>query len=90
MTRRDGLISVIESLHAEIAAMKANDVAALERATRAKLVAIEALARVSTARRPRPRSRELAEEAQRLNETVPHLRQSDGGKRSPPPANSCR
>ena len=37
MTRRDALIGVIDSLHAEIAALKANDIAALERATPAKL-----------------------------------------------------
>ena len=43
MTRRDALIDVIESLHAEIAALKSNDVATLERATAAKLRAIEAV-----------------------------------------------
>jgi hypothetical protein len=37
MTRRDALIRVIDCLHAEIAALKANDVAALETATAAKL-----------------------------------------------------
>ena len=44
MTRHDALIHVIEALHAEIAALKANDVAALERATRDKLIGIEAAA----------------------------------------------
>ena len=33
MTRRDALIRVIEALHREIAALKVNDVAGLERAT---------------------------------------------------------
>jgi hypothetical protein len=69
MTRRDGLISVIDSLHAEIAAMKANDVSALDRATQHKLVAIEALAAVNGGGLE-PDLRELAEEAQRLNETA--------------------
>ena len=69
MTRRDGLISVIDSLHAEIAAMKANDVSALDRATQRKLVAIEALAEVNGGGLE-PDVRELAEEAQRLNETA--------------------
>jgi phage replication-related protein YjqB (UPF0714/DUF867 family) len=68
MTRRDGLIRVIDSLHAEIAAMKANDVAALDKATREKLVAIEALAAIGGG--IEPGVRELAEEAQRLNETA--------------------
>ena len=35
MTRRDALIRVIDCLHAEIAALKANDVVALETATAA-------------------------------------------------------
>ena len=39
MTRREALIRVIESLHGEIDALKSNDVAALERATGAKLAA---------------------------------------------------
>ena len=69
MTRRDGLIRVIDSLHAEIAAMKANDVAALDRATQEKLVAIEALAAIDGGGLE-PDVRELAEEAQRLNETA--------------------
>ena len=69
MTRRDGLIRVIDALHAEIAAMKANDVAALDKATRDKLVAIEALAAIDGGTLE-PGTRELAEEAQRLNETA--------------------
>ncbi|QDZ08596.1 flagellar protein FlgN [Sphingomonas panacisoli] len=69
MTRRDGLISVIDALHAEIAAMKSNDVAALDRATQTKLVAIDALAAIDNGPLE-PGVRELAEEAQRLNETA--------------------
>jgi len=68
MTRRDALIAVIESLHAEIAALKANDVGALEAATRSKLIGIEAAA----AHDDEPVTAELrglAEEAHRLNET---------------------
>ena len=69
MNRRDGLISVIDALHAEIAAMKSNDVSALDRATQRKLVAIDALAAVGGGSLE-PDVRELAEEAQRLNETA--------------------
>ena len=69
MNRRDGLISVIDALHAEIAAMKANDVTALDRATQTKLVAIDALAAIDGGGLE-PDVRELAEEAQRLNETA--------------------
>ena len=68
MTRRDALITVIEALHAEIDALKANDVGALEAATRAKLVGIDAAA----AHEGEPMTgeiRELAGEAHRLNET---------------------
>jgi len=68
MTRRDALITVIEALHAEIDALKANDVSALEAATRAKLVGIDAAA----AHEGEPMTgelRELAGEAHRLNET---------------------
>ena len=68
MTRRDALIRVIESLHAEIAALKANDVGALERATRDKLAGIEAVASFGGAPAG-PELRGLAEEANRLNET---------------------
>ena len=67
-TRRDALIGVIEALHAEIAALKVNDVVGLEAATQEKLAAIEAVAAFGTA----PAGEELrglAEEAQRLNET---------------------
>ena len=68
MTRRDALISVIEALHAEIAALKTNDVRALEAATQAKLAGIDAAA--AYGREPvSPEIRELAGEAHRLNET---------------------
>jgi hypothetical protein len=67
-TRRDALIGVIESLHAEIAALKANDVEALERATQEKLAGINAIADFGIAPAG-PELRELAEEATRLNET---------------------
>jgi len=67
-TRRDALIGVIESLHAEIAALKANDIAALERATQEKLAGINAVA--AFGQTPAGSDiRELAEEANRLNET---------------------
>ena len=46
-TRRDALIGVIETLHAEIAALKVNDVAALESATADKLAAINAGVRLA-------------------------------------------
>ncbi|MDH7975903.1 flagellar protein FlgN [Sphingomonas sp. AR_OL41] len=68
MTRRDALIRVIEVLHAEIAALKANDVAALESATQDKLAAIDAVAAFGAAPAG-PELRGLAEEANRLNET---------------------
>lgn len=67
-TRRDALIGVIEALHAEIAALKVNDVAALERATATKLTAIEAIAAFGQAPAG-DEIRALAEEAHRLNET---------------------
>jgi hypothetical protein len=67
MTRRDALIQVIESLHAEIAALKANDVAALEAATAAKLSAIDTVA-LYDGEAPGPEVKALAAEAQRLNE----------------------
>ena len=68
MTRRDALITVIDSLHAEIEALKTNNVAALERATQEKLAGIEQIAALGTG----PAGddiRELADEANRLNET---------------------
>lgn len=68
MTRRDALICVIESLHAEIAALKLNDVAALERATAAKLTAINAVAQLGEGP-VGSEVRELAQEANRLNES---------------------
>ncbi|MDT8760648.1 flagellar protein FlgN [Sphingomonas psychrotolerans] len=68
MTRRDALIAVIEALHAEIEALKANDVAALEAATTAKLSAIDTVA-LFDGEAPSPEIKELAAEAHRLNET---------------------
>ena len=68
MTRRDALIRVIEALHREIAALKSNDVVALERATTEKLAAIEDVASLGTGQAG-PDLRELADEANRLNET---------------------
>ena len=67
MTRRDALIRVIDALHAEIAALKANDIASLERATAVKLGEIDAVA--ACAEPITDEVRELAEEANRLNET---------------------
>ena len=67
-TRRDWLIRVIEALHAEIAALKVNDIDGLERATQTKLAGIDALQRLGAG----PVDAELkglAEEADRLNET---------------------
>ena len=69
MTRKDALIRVIEALHAEIGALKANDVAALERATADKLVHLDAVAAAGTGPAG-PELRELADEANRLNETA--------------------
>jgi hypothetical protein len=68
MTRRDALIRVIDALHAEIAALKSNDVASLERATADKLAGIEQVALLGTGPAG-PDIRELADEANRLNET---------------------
>jgi 3-keto-L-gulonate-6-phosphate decarboxylase len=68
MTRRDALITVIESLHAEIAALKTNDVAALEVATQAKLSGIDTVA-LFDGEAPSAEVKELAAEAHRLNET---------------------
>ncbi|WP_242185719.1 flagellar protein FlgN [Sphingomonas sp. CARO-RG-8B-R24-01] len=67
-TRRDALIAVIEALHAEIAALKTNDVGALERATTDKLMRIEAVAAFGDTP-PGAEMRALAQEAQRLNDT---------------------
>lgn len=69
LSRRDALVGVIEALHAEINALKNNDVAGLERATQIKLVRIEAVAQAPDSGPPSPDLRQLAEEAQRLNET---------------------
>ena len=68
MTRRDALIGVIEALHAEIAALKANDVAGLERATTTKLGFIDSVA-LYDGEAPSAEVKELAAEAHRLNET---------------------
>ncbi|WEK44671.1 MAG: flagellar protein FlgN [Candidatus Sphingomonas colombiensis] len=68
MTRRDALIRVIDTLHAEIAALKANDIAGLERATAEKLNAIETLRALGDGPAG-PELRELASEADRLNDT---------------------
>ncbi|QNE32806.1 flagellar protein FlgN [Sphingomonas sp. NBWT7] len=68
MTRRDALIRVIDTLHHEIAALKTNDVAGLERATSAKLTAIETLQQLGDGPAG-PELRELADEADRLNDT---------------------
>ncbi len=68
MTRRDALIRCIDALHQEIGALKANDVGALERATDAKLHAIDDVRRLGDGPAG-PELRELADEAHRLNET---------------------
>jgi hypothetical protein len=68
MTRRNALIAVIEALHQEIAALKTNDVAGLERATAAKLEAIEDVRRLGDGPAG-PELRALADEADKLNET---------------------
>ncbi|MCP3736195.1 flagellar protein FlgN [Sphingomonas sp. RP10(2022)] len=68
MTRRDALIRVIDALHAEIAALKANDVVGLETATQEKLAGIEQIAALGTGPAG-DEIRELADEANRLNET---------------------
>ncbi|MEH3045756.1 flagellar protein FlgN [Sphingomonas adhaesiva] len=68
MNRRDALVRVIDLLHAEIAALKSNDITALERATAGKLKAIEALKALGDGPAT-PELRELAQEADRLNDT---------------------
>jgi len=68
MSRRDALISVIEALHSEIDALKSNDVSALDAATQAKLVAIDAAA-AHDGEPTTAEIRELAGQAHRLNET---------------------
>jgi hypothetical protein len=68
VTRRDALAKVIDALHAEIGALKANDVVALERATADKLHWLDQVAAAGTGPAG-PELRELADEANRLNET---------------------
>ena len=68
MNRRDALVRVIDLLHAEIAALKANDLNALERATAHKLSAIETLRALGDGPAS-PEVRALAEEADRLDDT---------------------
>lgn len=69
MNRHDAMVRVIDALHAEISALKANDVIGLERATRKKLAHIEDVANATDDGPPSPELRRLADEAQRLNET---------------------
>lgn len=70
MTRRDALVRVIDALHAEIDALKTNDVAALERATREKLAGIDAVGAANDDTPDlSPELKALADEAHRLNET---------------------
>lgn len=68
MTRRDALVRVIDALHAEISALKSGDVVALERATKRKLTGIDDIATLGTGPAG-AELRELADEANRLNET---------------------
>ncbi|PAX07949.1 flagellar protein FlgN [Sphingomonas lenta] len=68
MTKRKALLQVIDALHDEIAALKTNNVVALERATTRKLAGIEAIAAAGTGP-VGAELRELADEANRLNET---------------------
>ena len=68
MNRRDALVRVIDLLHAEIDALKANDINALERATGNKLKAIDTLKSLGDGPAT-PELRARAEEADRLNDT---------------------
>jgi len=68
MNRREALVRVIDMLHAEIAALKSNDMNALERATSNKLRAIEELQQLGDGPAT-PELRGLVEEADRLNDT---------------------
>ncbi|WP_022684823.1 flagellar protein FlgN [Sphingomonas phyllosphaerae] len=68
MNRREALVRVIDMLHAEIAALKSNDMNALERATGNKLRAIEELQMLGDGPAT-PELRGLVEEADRLNDT---------------------
>ncbi|WP_416366444.1 hypothetical protein [Sphingomonas aurantiaca] len=89
MKRRDALIRVIDALHAEIAALKSNDVASLERATADKLAGIEQVALLGTGPAG-PDIREARGRGEPAQRDVPDLYQPDGGKCSPPPANADR
>lgn len=62
------MIGVIEALHAEISALKANDAGALEAATRDKLAQIDTVA-LYDGEAPSAEVKQLAAEAHRLNET---------------------
>ncbi len=70
MKRREALIQVIDSLHAEIAALQANDIVALQDATATKLAGIDAVAANDDDAPLDDELRTLAGEAQRLNETA--------------------
>ncbi|WP_414899984.1 flagellar protein FlgN [Sphingomonas flavalba] len=69
MSRVEQLRAVVDALHAEIAALKRFDVAALAVATGAKEAGIGALAGTWRQDEVDDEVRALAEEAQRLNET---------------------
>ena len=68
VNRRDALTRVIDALHAEIAALRSGDVGALEQATADKVEQLDTLAAAGTGPAG-PELRELADEANRLNET---------------------
>jgi len=67
MNRRDRLVQVIEALHAEISALKSNDIDGLDRATGAKLKSIEDLSALGAGPID-AELRALTDEANRLNE----------------------
>lgn len=68
MTRREALVRVIEALHAEIDALKTNDLQALQTATATKLAGLETVA-LYDGEAPCADVKALAAEAHRLNET---------------------
>ena len=70
MNRIDALRQVVESLHAEIAALKRFDVAALAEATDAKQSGLGLIAGPWDAADVDDEVRALAQEAQTLNETA--------------------